>query len=171
MRNEHILELLDSTPLRSMSEADLARIREHSEQCALCRQAFKSAQVSSLLLRERATTAIEPSPFFKTKVMAAIRERQAAAGAFSFLRFWRAARSLVYSMAAIVVLLTGLTISQPGLLMESGSPDQIAGISADDPEWAFLATDSASSEEMTYDQVLTDIYSASERGETDGDRK
>jgi hypothetical protein len=171
MRNEHILELLDSAPLRSLSEADLARIREHSDQCSLCRRAFKSAQVSSLLLREQATAAIEPSPFFKTRVMAAIRDRQAAAGAFSFLRFWKAARSLVYSMAAIVVLLAGLTISQPGMLMQWESPDQIAGVSADDPEWAFLTADSASSQEMTYDQVLTDIYSASERGEADGDRK
>jgi hypothetical protein len=171
MRNEHIIELLDSAPLRSLSETDLARIREHSDQCALCRQAFKSAQVSSLMLRERAAAVIEPSPFFKTKVMAAIRERQAATGAFSFLRFWRAARALVYSMAAMVLLLTGLTISQPGLLMELESPDQISTINADDPEWAFLAADSASSEETTYDQVLTDIYSASERGETDGDRK
>jgi anti-sigma-K factor RskA len=171
MRNEHIIELLDSAPLRSLSETDLARIREHSDQCALCRQAFKSAQVSSFLLRERATAAIEPSPFFEKKVMAAIRERQAATGPFSFLRFWRAARALVYSMAAIVVLLTGLTISQPGLLIESESPDQIAALNADDPEWAVLAIESASNDEMTYDQVLTDIYSAGEREETDGKRQ
>jgi hypothetical protein len=171
MRNEHILELLDSAPLRSLSETDLARIREHSDQCALCRQAFQSAQVSSLMLRERATAAIEPPPFFKTKVMAAIRERQAATSAFSFLRFWKAARALIYSMAAIVVLLTGLTISQPGLLMESESPDQIAGFNGNDPEWVVLAAGSTSNDEMTYDQVLTDIYSASEREDTDGDRK
>jgi anti-sigma-K factor RskA len=171
MRTEHIIELLDSAPLRSLSETDLARIREHSDQCAHCRQAFKSAQVSSSLLRQRATAVIEPSPFFETKVMAAIRERQAATGAFSFLRFWRAARALVYSMAAIVVLLTGLTISQPGSLTEWESPDQLAGFNAEDPEWAVLAVDNASNDEMTYDQVLTDIYSASEREETDGNRK
>jgi hypothetical protein len=171
MRNEHIIELLDSAPLRSLSEADLARIREHSDQCALCDRAFKSAQISSLMLRERATAAIEPAPFFKTKVMAAIRERQAATGAFSFLRFWKAARALVYSMAAIVVLLTGLTISQPGLLIERDSPDQIAGFNSDDSEWAVLAAESAPGEEITYDQVLTDIYSVSEREDTNGDRK
>jgi hypothetical protein len=169
MRNEHITELLDSAPLRSLSESDLARIREHSDQCALCRQAFKAAQLSSLMLRERAAAAIEPSPFFKTKVMAAIRERQAATGAFSFLRFWKAARALVYSMAAVVVLLTGLTISQPGSLMEWESPGQIAGFNAGDPAWAVLSAESASNDEMTYDQVLTDIYS--EREEADGDRK
>jgi hypothetical protein len=171
MSNEHIIELLDSAPLRSLSETDLARIREHSGQCALCSRAFKSAQVSSFLLRERATAVIEPSPFFETKVMAAIRERQAATGGFSFLRFWGAARALVYSMAAIVVLLTGLTISQPGSLIESESPDQIAGFNAYDPEWAVLTVENASNDEMTYDQVLTDIYSASEREETDGNRK
>jgi anti-sigma-K factor RskA len=168
MRNEHIIELLDSAPLRSLSETDLARIREHSDQCAHCRRAFRSAQLSSLMLRERATAAIEPSPFFKTKVMAAIRERQAATGSYSFLRFWKAARALVYSMAAVVVLLTGLTISQPGSLMERESPDQIAGINADDPAWAVLAAENASNDEMAYDQALTEIYSASEREETDG---
>jgi anti-sigma-K factor RskA len=171
MRNEHITELLDRAPLRSLSETDLARIREHSDQCALCRQAFRAAQVSSLMLRERATAAIEPSPFFKTKVMAAIRERQAATGAFSFLRFWKAARALVYSMAAVVVLLTGLTISQPGSLMEWQSPEQIAGYSADDSEWALLAAEAAAADEITYDQVLTEIYSEGEREETNGNPK
>lgn len=170
MRNEHITELLDSAPLRSLSQNELARIREHCDRCAHCHQAFKSAQISALMLSELATASFEPSPFFKTKVMAAIRERQAATGAYSFLRFWRAARALVYAMAVIVVLLTGLTISQPGLLLESESPDQVAGFNAIDPEWAVL-TGSTSSDEMTYDQVLTDIYSAIEREDTDGIRK
>jgi predicted anti-sigma-YlaC factor YlaD len=162
MRNEHIIELLDSVPLKSLSETDLARIREHSVHCAACRQAFNAAQLSALVLRERARATIEPSPFFKTKVMAAIRE-QAAAGHYSLARLWKAAQTLVYSLAAVVVLL--------GAMTQWGLPDPNAGGTAIDSEWAALVADSSAKDEMSYDQVLSDIYDGSEKESSDGNRQ
>ena len=157
---DHITELLDSVPLSSLSETDLARIRAHSEQCPLCRRAFAAAQLSALLLRERAAATIEPSPFFQTKVMAAIREKQSAAGVYSLSRLWKTAETLIYSLAALVLLLGALTVSQPASLD--------VGASDPDPEWAVLVADGAGNDELSYDQVLSDIYDGSEREDADG---
>jgi hypothetical protein len=161
MRNEHIIELLDSVPLRSLSETDLARILEHNDHCAACRQAFSAARLSSLVLRERATVTIEPSPFFNTRVMAAIREKRASD--YSFARIWKSAQRLIYSMTAVVVLL--------GALSQWGGPDPDAGATANDSEWAVLVADSSANEDLSYDQVLSDIYSGGEREDSDGNRQ
>src|SRR5262245_59052713 len=158
MKNEHITELLDSVPLRSLSETDLIRIREHSEHCQLCWNAFNAAQISGLILRERATATIEPSPFFKTTVMAAIREKQSSASNYSLARLWKSAQALIYSMAAVVILL--------GALTEWGLPDTAAD--PNDSEWAMLVAGSSANDEMSYDQVLSDIYDGND---SDGNRQ
>ncbi|MBO0721606.1 MAG: hypothetical protein J2P41_12335 [Blastocatellia bacterium] len=157
---DHVIELLDSVPFSSLSETELARIREHSEHCSACRRAFSAAQLSALIIRERAAAAIEPSPFFQTRVMAALREKQNAAGGYSFARLWKSAQALVYSLAAFVVLLGALTVFQPGFLA--------AGEKTDDPEWTVLA-DGGGNDDMSYDQVLSDIYD--EREDADGNRQ
>jgi len=58
-------------------------------------------------------------------------------------------------MAALVIVLSALTIYQS----PSGSSD---GIGASDktnvPEWYLLGSDNSLNNEMSYDQVLTDIY-------------
>lgn len=160
---DHVTELLDSVPLASLSETELASIREHSEHCSACRQAFSAAQLSSLILHERAAAAIEPPPFFQTRVMAALREKQMAAVGYSFVRLWKSAQALVYSMAVLVLLLGALTVFQPGFLA--------AGEKTDDPEWTVLAADSGGNDEMSYDQVLSDIYDGNERENADGNRQ
>ncbi|MBO0799317.1 MAG: hypothetical protein J2P31_10905 [Blastocatellia bacterium] len=155
-------ELLDSVPLASLSETELAHIREHSEHCSDCRRAFSAAQLSALILRERAAAALEPSPFFQTRVMAALREKQIPAGSYSLARLWKSAQALVYTMAALVVLLGALTVFHPGFLG--------AGEKSDDPEWTVLA-DNAGNDDLSYDQVLSDIYDGSERENDDGNRQ
>jgi hypothetical protein len=158
MKNEHITELLDSVPLRSLSETDLIRIREHGEHCQICWNAFNAAQISGLILHERAAATIEPSPFFKTTVMAAIREKQALASNYSLARLWKSAQALIYSLAAVVILL--------GALTEWGLPDP--AIEANDSEWAMLVAGSSTNDEMSYDQVLSDIYDGND---SDGNRQ
>ncbi|MGH9880630.1 MAG: hypothetical protein ACRD6N_04275, partial [Pyrinomonadaceae bacterium] len=94
MRNEHIIRLIDDVSIASLSESELAAIRSHTAECADCRKAYDAAQVSSLLLKERVVETFEPSPFFQTRVMAMLRERQAASEAneaWGLSRLWRSA--------------------------------------------------------------------------------
>src|SRR5437764_13772616 len=105
MRDEHIKAMLDTTPLDQMSESELAAVRSHAAQCKECARALEAARVSLLLLKERAAAGVEPSPFFQTRVLAALRERQSANEAWSLGRLWRAAGVLFSTMAATVAAL------------------------------------------------------------------
>jgi TctA family transporter len=55
------------------------------------------------MIKERAQAAIEPSPFFQTRVMAAWREQQAVESVPAIMRLWRSSRALVSSMALATV--------------------------------------------------------------------
>ena len=77
MKDKHITEVLDSAALAALSLSELDEIRAHARDCEPCSRAFAAAQLSALVIKERAHAAIEPSPFFQTRVMAAIREQQA----------------------------------------------------------------------------------------------
>jgi hypothetical protein len=171
MREEHIIELLGKVPLNQLSEVERSRISEHTAGCSACQQAFQSARISDLLLRERAAFTIEPSPFFRTRVMAEIRERglkPAKPEPFSFLPLWKTAGALVYSMAALVLLLGALTYFQS----PDETPDLTATYNDALTEWVVMGVDSRLNDEMTYGQVLTDIYyPESEREENDGKRQ
>jgi hypothetical protein len=121
MKDEHIISLIENAPLRSLGENDLNAIRVHTEHCSDCRDAFRAAQVSGLLLKERAIAEFEPSPFFHTRVIATLRERQAASENWSWSRMWRAAGALASSMVATVAALAVLTFAIPGTQVASGS--------------------------------------------------
>ena len=86
MKDKHITGILDNTPTASLSEADRQAINAHIKTCATCREAYEAAQLSELLIKDRASETIEPSPFFQTRVMAAL-ERTAGEWLFSF---WQA---------------------------------------------------------------------------------
>ena len=77
MRDNHITEMLDNKPLASLKETELAAIRSHVAGCASCERAYEAAQLSALLIKERADEAAQSSlvanPFFQTRVMAAWR--------------------------------------------------------------------------------------------------
>ncbi len=161
MREEHIIKLLESAPLNSLSASELDVIRAHTAACAACRQAYEAAQVSALLLRERVAATVEPSPFFQTRVLAALRERQAANEGSALWRLWRATGALVSSMAATVAALAVLTFLAPGAAQPA--PQEVA--SAFDPyaaEQVILAQEAPAADEMTYAQVLTTIYGLDE---------
>ncbi|MCI0664781.1 MAG: hypothetical protein L0220_27275, partial [Acidobacteria bacterium] len=111
-------------------------------------------------------------PYFRTRVMAAIREKRGGLEPFSFLRMWKASGSLVYSMVALVVMLAALTYFQSGSQTEGDSPDLTASLNANAREWAVFGPDTSVEDKMTYDQVLTDIYdNESEREDPDGNRR
>src|SRR5262245_55273049 len=100
MKQEHITKILEETPMSSLSELELTAIRAHAAECQDCMQAYQVAYVSASLLKERAAEAFAPSPFFQTRVLATLRERQSLGDAWSLSRLWRSAGALVSSLAA-----------------------------------------------------------------------
>lgn len=165
MKEEHIIGILEGTPLAQLGESELAVVRVHAARCEECHRAYDAALVASSLLRERAAEEFEPSPFFQTRVLAALRERRAAEETPAFLRLWRTAGALVSSMAATVALLAGLTFVVPNFATPE-TADEVA--SASDPfsaDTALLAQDDADGEEINYDQVLTTIYESGDDAE------
>jgi anti-sigma-K factor RskA len=158
MQDEHITGLLEGAPFASLSERELATIKAHTAACSACQRAYEAARLSALLLKERATESVEPSPFFQTRVLAALRERQANE-AWSFARLWKSAGALVSSMAALVALLAGLTFLAPAT--QPTTTQTLATVSNPySAEDVVLAQDDSSSEQMTDGQVLTTIYAA-----------
>lgn len=153
MKEEHIIEVLERTSLAALSEAELNTIRAHTTGCQACRQAYEVAQLSLLLVKERAAETVEPSPFFQTRVLAALRERQAGS---SPLRMWKAAKALVSAMAATVAALAVLTFVIP----DNGAEFQPVASSGYSAEEVILGSNSSSPDQMSYEQVLSTLYSA-----------
>lgn len=105
---EHIIDILDGGPIDRINPAQLSAIRTHIGGCDTCRQAYESSVISAALLKERVAEEVEPSPFFKTRVMAAVRERQAA-GLAGLAGLWKTAGTFISAMIAITVILLSLT--------------------------------------------------------------
>lgn len=158
MKDEHIINLIEEAPVSRLSESELTLIRAHTAQCAGCLQAFQAAQVSALLLHERAAAEFEPSPFFQTRVMATWRERQAAGDSWAWSRLWRTAGALASSMVATVAALAVLTFVIPGneiVSQQTGSP---TGYSAEE----VILDQSAQLDGESDGQLLTTIYGGDE---------
>lgn len=162
MRDEHIKDMLDGAPLAALSEGELGRVRAHAARCGECARAFDAARLSAQLLAGQAAQAFEPSPFFQTRVMAALRERRAEEAVPAWRRLWRASGALVSSMAATVALLAGLTFLVPGPAGVVPQDEEVAAApGAFSAEAALFAPD----EEMDYEQVLTAVYASGEGDE------
>ena len=161
MKDEHIISLIEKEPLASLSENNLAAIRAHTDHCSDCLRAFQAAQISALLLKERAAEAFEPTPFFHTRVMATLRERQANGSwgnSWALGRMWRAAGALASTMAATVAALAVLTFVIPGSQVTSG-PQQVSSLSSNySAEELLLDQSEQADEPLSDDQVLNTIY-------------
>jgi hypothetical protein len=151
MNDKHITEVLDSATLAALSPSELDEIRAHARDCEPCGNAFAAAQLSALVIKERAQVVIEPSPFFQTRVMAALREQQAAESVPAMWRLWKSARGLVSSMALTTAALAVLSfmIAAPA----TSPPEQTA--SALSAESVIFGQDS---DDLTYEQVMNAIY-------------
>lgn len=158
MRDEHVRKLLDEAPLASLGKAELAAVRAHADSCPECRRAFEAAQAASLMMKARASEIFEPSPFFQTRVLAALRERRAAEEGWTLARLWRSAGLLVSSMAATVAALAVFTFVAP----EQTPAQEVAGLGTYSAETLIL--EGAGDDEMTYEQVLTSLYGSDEDG-------
>ena len=164
MRDGHVIEILESGPFDRLTEAELNEVRSHSDACAGCRRAYEAARVSSLLLRERAAQEFEPPPFFQTRVLAALRERQAEQ-VWALPRLWKAAGALFASMIATVAALGALTFLAPGPAEPEAPADEVAAEEVYSVEESILAQGGGGAdEEMTYDQVLAAVYVSEDGG-------
>ena len=156
MNDRHITELLDNVALASLSPAELDEMRAHGRDCEPCGSAFAAAQLSARLMQERAQVVIEPSPFFQTRVMAALREQQTVESVPAFLRLWKSARALVSSMALTTAALAALSfmISAPA----TNALDQTASAYSAES----VVFDDGGDDQLTYDQVFNAIYTDDE---------
>jgi anti-sigma-K factor RskA len=157
MSNNHIINLIESAPLASLSESDLSAIHEHTPSCLDCRRAFEAAQISMFLLKERAAETFEPSPFFHTRVLATLRERETAGGIWAWSKVWRAAGALASSMVATVAALAVLTFAIPTGQTVAGSQEMTA-VNAYSAEEVFFDQGEAFNEQTSEDQVLNTLY-------------
>jgi anti-sigma-K factor RskA len=156
MSKTHIISLIENEPLASLNEGDLNAIREHTRDCEDCGRAFEAAQISMLLLRERAAETFEPSPFFHTRVLATIRERESAGGVWAWSKVWRAAGALGSSMVATVATLAVLTFVVPSGQTVPVSQD-LTAVNAYSAE-EVLFDQSESNEQVSEDQILNTLY-------------
>jgi hypothetical protein len=163
MRDEHIISLIENTSLASLSENELTVIRAHAKDCSSCFRAFEAAQVSLRLLKEQAAVQAAsdfgPSPFFHTRVLATLRERQAVNDSWAFARLWRAAGALASSMVATVATLAFLTFVIPDAQVAtiSQASPVANGYSAEE-----VILDQVQPEEVSEGQLLTTIYGGDE---------
>jgi len=162
MKDKHITQILNSMSLDELSETELALIRAHTAQCAACLRAFDAARVSALLLKESAAETFEPTPFFQTRVLAALRERQAAQSSNVFLRMWQKTGALVASMAATVAMLAVLTFLSPGMQTAAPSQNLATASNSYSADEVLFNRNEATDEQMTYEQVLTTLYEPDE---------
>jgi predicted anti-sigma-YlaC factor YlaD len=158
MKDEHITNMIDNTPLALLGESELVAIRAHTGACPECRRAFEAAQVSALLLRERAAETFEPSPFFQTRVMAALRERRAATETSALRRLWQATGALVSSMAVTVAALALLTFIGPSHQPPTAQQQLASATDSYSAEEVIFDQDNLPAGQMSYGQVLTTLY-------------
>ena len=151
MKDKHIIEMIDNVTLATLSKLELDEVRGHARECDSCAAAFEAAQLSALVIKERAHVKIEPSPFFHTKVLAAVREQQALESVPAFLRLWSSARALVSSMAVATIALAALTFILPepatALQEQTASVDAVESVIFDQGD-----------DQLSYEQVLAAIY-------------
>jgi len=154
MKDPHITQILDETPLASLSESERQSIRAHVADCADCARAFKAAQLSELLVTERASQgaadALNANPFFQTRVLAAWRDQRESG--WNFGRLWKATGALVSSMVVTTAALAALTFIVPAEEATTAPTAVAATTSAESVMF------DEGQDEMTNEQALNAIY-------------
>jgi hypothetical protein len=153
MKDNHIIDILDSTPIGKLDESQLRIVRGHVNDCISCASAYDAALLMSTVIQARTETVVEPSPFFATKVLAAIREQETS-NVSVMLRLWQSAKLLVSSMAVTTAALAVMSVVVPG--QGSSETATLSPYSAE----AVILNDEV--EQMTYEQVLNTIYADEE---------
>jgi hypothetical protein len=156
MEDTHIVKLLEEKPFSSLSQADIGRAQSHIAGCGGCKSAYDAARIAAALIEVRSSEAVEVGPFFKTRVMAAIRERALSTEEPALVRMWRAASALVSTLAILVVILTGITFFGERPETRVPTTEMAASQNLYSPEYVVL--DDLGDDELANDQVLGTIY-------------
>ena len=154
MKENHIIDLIENRSFASLTESERTLIQTHSANCSSCARAYEATKVASSLLRERVAEMVEPSPFFHTRVMAALREKQNEVPAFK--RLWQTAGALVSSMTATVALLAVLSFVIPGT--QTSATAQASEWNGYSAEEVILNQNDVQDEQASDAQVLTNLY-------------
>jgi anti-sigma factor RsiW len=153
VKNEHILDILDEKAFGELSEAERNVIENHTAKCSACLQAYQSAKITSLLLKTSVTQNFEPSPFFHTRVMANLREKQTKISPlFAFARMWKASGTLVAMMITTVLVLIALTVFAPDY-------NKVAASDNDSADFVIL-DEKMPTKEPNNDQIFQMVYGA-----------
>lgn len=152
-----IRDLMDSCPAGQLSAKALEEIEGHVEMCPACAAALSATTAIGELFRIRAEAAekVNPSPFFESIVMGALRARKAVAAPMSaFAQWWKATSSiLAFSASASMVLMV------VALMMTSRDETPTTTITSGHlypPEAVMI--DATSGKDLTNEQVLQVVY-------------
>ena len=157
MRDEHVKDILDRGGVSALAGEDFERARAHAEGCPECLRAWRAARASAGLLSARAAQeGFAPPPFFETRVLAALRERQGGGAAWSLRRLWNAAGSLVASMALTVAALAALAALGPGPAPAETASAAYVQVAEEQ------AITQGGGEELSDEQIFSAIYEAEE---------
>jgi hypothetical protein len=157
MKDEHVIGILENNPFVALNRDELAKIEAHALGCEACWKAYEAAQVSAALLHERAREAFEPSAFFQTRVLAELRERQAANERWVWSRLWRTAGGLASSMVATVATLAILTFVIPGTQI-SESQNSAPALNAYSTDAVMFDNGSLPDDQISDSDVLATLY-------------
>jgi hypothetical protein len=149
--------MLEEKPFGSLSENEISNADSHIAHCSECKRAYDAARISAALMVAQTSEAAEAGPFFTTRVMAALRERHLSPEPSVLVRMWRAAGAVVLAMAALVVILVGLTVFSQG----SDSQIQPAATATQDvysPEYVVLEQGDLDDGDMVNDQLIATMY-------------
>ena len=161
MSNQHIINLIDEKRLTELNETELSTVRAHVSACGDCRRAYEAAQLSALLLRERAAETITAPAFFHTRVLATLRERNNANQRWAWTRVWHAAGALASSMVVTVAALAVLTFAIPG----SPEPLLVTDIAANNSaEEVIFSQGELADDQVSDGQILKTLYAPEEEG-------
>lgn len=155
MRDTHIIKMLEEKAFDNLSRSEVASAESHIAGCDECKSAYSAARVAASLVKARTSEAIDVGPFFKTRVIAALRERRLSPEEPALVRMWKAAGALVSMMTAVVVILAGMTFFWQG-------PDSQTAIAASQnlfsPEYVMLERGDSGDDELANDQVVATMY-------------
>jgi hypothetical protein len=152
--NEHIIENLDARPFAEFSGEEISRMQTHSAGCADCGIAFQAAQKAMLILKFEAERAPLPSPFFYTRVAAALKEKRSnLRPVLDLWKMWQASGTLVSVMVAMVAVLFFAGTVAPNA---SGKVGPVAS-TADTAEAVIFEQDNTL-KDITSEQIFQEIY-------------
>src|SRR5262249_41920079 len=156
MRCRQVRKAIDAQPLGQPDSDSRIAILAHCDACIECRRWLRAAALTTSLIRARACEEMEPSPFFRTRVLAAIRDRGAVTVRRQTERMWTSARAIVAPMLVVVIILLALNLFAPKPV------DQIAGGESfrgrDSVERIVMDDTSAADDGITSGQVLDTVF-------------